>query len=139
MKIKRCPFCGSKADLIQQYNDRLKTYFLRVECQMCGARGGTTSTKEDVNNDNWQENKHCKKAVALWNNRLPMEVIKKWARDWIRPVYYNEDQHDYEVSLIETNNFIMIADLDDIVDSVYKNDDDNDMGVYLKYYYGKLV
>lgn len=131
MKIKRCPFCGSKADLLQQYNDKLGIYFLRVECRICGARSGTTSTKEDARKSNWEENKHCEKVVAFWNNRIPIEVAKKWARDWIRAVDFKEDGScKYDSN--DKKNFIMIGDLDDIFDFIYDEEEAEE-------YYGKLV
>lgn len=120
MKIKRCPFCGHKSNLMQQYNDRLKTYFLRVECPMCGARGGTTSTKYDARDGDWKENNYCKKAVALWNNRKPMEILRKWVHDWTYPDANGDFTECY------------IGDLDYIIDNIYYEEETEN-------YYGKLV
>lgn len=133
MKIKRCPFCGSKADLLQQYNDKLGVYFLRVECTICGARSGTTIIKEDASKSNWKENRYCKKVVALWNNRTPIEVIKRWARNWTRPTYDETNGLlEWKSNSDDTKNFIMIGDLDYILDFIY---DEKEAG----HYYGELV
>lgn len=125
MKIKRCPFCGAKADLIQQYNNKLEAYFLWVECQSCKSRGKTTSTKIDVRNGNWKENKYCKRAVMSWNNRIPIDVIKKIAHSlsYIRDCNYSDGN---------SHEWIWLDDLDYIIDNIY---DDKEM----EDYYGKLV
>ena len=131
MKIKRCPFCGRSANLMQRYSPNFNAYFLYVECSVCGARGKSSSSKEKVLNNNWQENKYCIRAVESWNNRIPMRVAKKWARDWIRPIKYNEDG-SWKFNPDDTQNFIMIGDLDNIFDYIYDEEES-------EWQYGKLV
>lgn len=133
MKIKRCPFCGSKADLLQQYDDKLGVYFLCVECTICGARSRTTIIKEEIVKAIGKKTDIVKKVVALWNNRTPIEVIKKWARNWTRPTYVEENGLlEWKSNSDDTKNFIMIGDLDCILDFIYDEEE-------VRHYYGELV
>lgn len=51
MKIKKCPHCGCKADVYQDY-----TGFYQVQCNVCGC--GTLKKYEK------------EKAIELWNRRV---------------------------------------------------------------------
>lgn len=114
MKIKRCPFCGRKANLIQNYNKNLNAYFVYVECEVCGAKGKASSSKIDVRSDNLEENKACNRALASWNNRIPMLVLKNWSHMWGREL--NEYKKDY----------IMMSDLDYIVENIYEDNEESE-------------
>ena len=41
--LKKCPFCGGNSDILQYYNRKQNTFFVYVQCGVCGSRGKTSS------------------------------------------------------------------------------------------------
>jgi hypothetical protein len=59
MKIKECPFCGSKAKL------KLAGFYKYVECTVCRARGSDFNTDtSDYTYDSTEE------SIKAWNKRI---------------------------------------------------------------------
>ena len=77
MKLKKCPFCGGEAHLIQNYNDRLGIYFIYVECGVCKSRGKTSSAAV------FNENESCLRSVDAWNKRTHNCYLESWGNSWI--------------------------------------------------------
>ena len=71
-KTKRCPFCGGKAYVHQNWSDRFETYFVFVKCDVCGGQGGITSDPEPPSRYGWKTDS-VDRAVAKWNNRVQEE------------------------------------------------------------------
>ena len=109
MKIKRCPFCGRRAQLIQNYNKKLDAYFVYVECEVCGAKGKASSSKEDLEHANLEENKACNRAVSSWNNRVPINLLKILSNLHLREPIYGR-------------NYIPMDDLNYIIENIYDED-----------------
>lgn len=69
LKLKRCPFCGNDAsDLCSNYSHRMRTYFVWVECGICGARSKAVTSSDDLF-DTGFDNRACQKVISAWNAR----------------------------------------------------------------------
>lgn len=45
--LKKCPHCGGEARQHIDHNKEMGTSFIYIKCEVCGARGKTTSYKDD--------------------------------------------------------------------------------------------
>lgn len=69
MEYKPCPFCGSIwADITADYNRKIRTYFVRVECPDCGAQTRAITDCNAPEDVGWNDDA-CRKAKELWNAR----------------------------------------------------------------------
>ena len=75
-KIKRCPFCGGKADLFANYNRRNDIYYIYVCCKECSAQGAPFKTAQDPVAEEW-DNVTCDNAINAWNMRKGHDESKK--------------------------------------------------------------
>lgn len=73
--IKNCPFCGGEANLfcefkIEDPNDEYSPngYFVKCECETCGARGKEFISLENPADVKW-DNMACRDAIKAWNMR----------------------------------------------------------------------
>lgn len=70
--IKPCPHCGGISYLNQNYSHRVRSYFVYVKCDICGAQGKTYRSTEEPAATGWN-NEPCNAAVTAWNMRTPTE------------------------------------------------------------------
>ena len=93
-ELKKCPFCGSDKLKIEKKKTQtryygigsLENYTASVRCNVCHARGGTTSgfvrNRRFVEENNWLKDEISieeldRRAIELWNNRADVaEQIK---------------------------------------------------------------
>lgn len=69
MEIKSCPFCGNDAAMLyRNYSHKTRTYFVWMECEVCGAKSKTFASEDDPVDNNWETN-GCYRAIAAWNRR----------------------------------------------------------------------
>ena len=66
--IKPCQHCNGVAYLNANYSYKTRSYFVFVKCEVCGATGKTTSSKEDPQAEDWQS-EACERALEAWNLR----------------------------------------------------------------------
>ena len=66
--IKNCPHCAGVSYLNSNYSYKTRCYFVFVKCEICGATGKTTASKENPAAENWQSDA-CERAVEAWNMR----------------------------------------------------------------------
>lgn len=66
-ELKKCPFCGGEASIVNSYSVHRKRIFVYVRCDVCNSQGKTytTSTKKEMGENN-PANKY---AVNAWNLR----------------------------------------------------------------------
>ena len=98
-KLRVCPFCGSKAELIDESDDWYSMYAtndewvslpMRVQCFNCGAsiEAGDNDAKEDI--------------INQWNTRAILDEAYEFCDN---QVYTPEEQADNLLRLIEKYNF----------------------------------
>lgn len=68
-QIRRCPFCGSRADLFATYNRKEDNYYIYVCCRSCNAQGSYEKASDDPREADW-ETVQCDKAIDKWNKRI---------------------------------------------------------------------
>lgn len=74
-RIKECPHCGGVAFLNSNYSYKIRSYFVFVKCDVCGAQGKIVHSKENPAEDWGSE--ECDSAVRAWNMRVsPRDVIE---------------------------------------------------------------
>jgi hypothetical protein len=66
-ELKKCPFCGGKAESYYRWNDRKKVWYAFAQCTVCYSIGHTYSSEEepDEESDIWE------KVAEAWNMRAP--------------------------------------------------------------------
>ena len=69
--IKMCPHCGGKPGLYCDISKKYKkpVYFTYVQCDICGARGKTTSSQKNPEQYDW-DTAACNTALEAWNMRV---------------------------------------------------------------------
>lgn len=98
IKLKVCPFCGSKAELIDESDDWYSKYatdyewaslLIKVQCPNCGAniQADDNDAKEDV--------------INQWNTRAILDEAYEFCDN---QVYTPEEQADNLLRLIEKYN-----------------------------------
>lgn len=98
-KLRVCPFCGSKAELIDESDDWYSKYatdyewaslLIKVQCPNCGAAivADDNDAKEDV--------------IGQWNRRAILDEVYELCDDQI---YTQQEQVDGLIQLIEKYNF----------------------------------
>lgn len=66
--LKSCPHCGGIACLHSNYSYKTRSYFVFVKCEVCGATGKVTTSKDEPAAQEWN-NEACDRAVSAWNMR----------------------------------------------------------------------
>ena len=64
--IKPCPHCGGSAVLNSNYSYKIRSYFIFVKCEVCGAQGKMYTSNRDPVETKWN-NAPCNNAVDAWN------------------------------------------------------------------------
>ena len=72
--IKPCPHCGGAGLLYQNYSYKIRSYFVFVRCDVCGATGKVYRSDEDAKTVDWN-NDPCNDAIAAWNLRTPIQEV----------------------------------------------------------------
>lgn len=70
--IKTCPHCGGSACLNSAYSYKIRSYFVFVKCDICGATGKTYNSADDPAEDGWNTTA-CNDAIKAWNLRTTRE------------------------------------------------------------------
>lgn len=68
MRIKPCPHCGGSACLVANYSYKIRSYFVFVKCDICGATGKTYRSENNPAIDEWNSIP-CIDALNAWNMR----------------------------------------------------------------------
>ena len=69
IKIKPCPFCGSKGvSFYCNYSYKTRKYYVSCVCNLCGARTRGFST-DDPPEDSDRNVSACVSAASAWNAR----------------------------------------------------------------------
>lgn len=68
MKIKPCPHCGGTACLTSNYSYKIRSYFVFVKCDICGAQAKVYKSDEEPAAADWN-NPACIDAITAWNMR----------------------------------------------------------------------
>ena len=67
MKIKRCPFCGGKADIFRDYSYGTEASATYIKCLKCGAKCADQKVKSSAVPDIVVA--AADRAYELWNSR----------------------------------------------------------------------
>ena len=63
--IKRCPFCGGKAEIETKYSAPNGAYYSAVTCTKCHSRSKTAKTTNEP------EIGELRNIIVRWNSRVP--------------------------------------------------------------------
>lgn len=66
-ELKKCPFCGGDASIVNSYSQIRKRIFVYVRCDICLAQGKTFTTGKNA--EMGENNPANKYAVNAWNIR----------------------------------------------------------------------
>ena len=66
MRLRRCPFCGGKANTMWNYSGGF--YYIRVRCNVCEAQGKSYKSEENPTDNEW-DTFECRMAASAWNMR----------------------------------------------------------------------
>ena len=70
-ELKKCPFCGGEAEMIQYYNWDADTWFVVCKCAVCNAQAKTASCgrgKPAPSDVDW-DCPAVERATIRWNHR----------------------------------------------------------------------
>lgn len=107
IEIKKCPFCGGKAEI--NFKEDYSTHrFYWVECCKCDAR---TSDFEDAPGK--------EEAVSSWNRRAPSteeaRLLEEIGKRIFSAVVYNKDFNGREI-----NNLLCFGDVAEIIVDLFE-------------------